>query len=149
VQRLLVLLPAACLLAACGGGGSTTAAQGPVGKTIQISEKEYSLTPNSVNSPQTGTVKFELTNDGQVTHAFEVEGNGIEEKTGNIDPGQSMTLEVDLSKTGSYEIYCPIDGHKDQGMKGTLTVGASAGAGGGTTTPGTTTQQTTTSAPGY
>jgi uncharacterized cupredoxin-like copper-binding protein len=31
-------------------------------------------------------------------------------------------VTVDL-KAGKYEYYCPVDGHKDAGMEGTLTVG--------------------------
>jgi uncharacterized cupredoxin-like copper-binding protein len=31
-------------------------------------------------------------------------------------------VTVDL-KAGKYEFYCPVDGHKQAGMKGTLTVG--------------------------
>jgi hypothetical protein len=52
---------------------------------------------------------------------------------------------VSFTKNGSYELYCPIDGHKAQGMKGTLTVGSAGGTG------GTTTEETTTTSkiPGY
>jgi len=39
---------------------------------------------------------------------------------------------VTFSKTGTYEFYCPVDGHRDQGMEGVLTVGAASG-GAGTT----------------
>jgi uncharacterized cupredoxin-like copper-binding protein len=149
VHRLLALLPAAFLLAACGGGGggsSTAAAKGgAVVKTIQISEKEFSLTPSSAKLSQTGTYEFQVSNAGTITHAFEIEGNGVEEKTGDIAPGASKTLRVTLSAEGSYEMYCPIDGHKGQGMKGTITVGKAAGSGGMTTTGQTTTDQ----APGY
>lgn len=144
MRRAWVLLPV-LVLAGCGGGGSTTSAQGgAVVQTVQISEKEFSLVPNTASLSKTGTYEFQVTNDGQIPHAFEVEGNGVEEKTGHIDPGSSMTLRVTLSKNGSYEMYCPIDGHKDQGMKGTITVGGGA-AGAGTTTGET----TTSSRPGY
>jgi uncharacterized cupredoxin-like copper-binding protein len=145
------LLGASALtVAGCGGGGGGGTEKSSGGgtplKSISISEKEFSLTPSTVSLSKTGTYEFKVTNNGQITHALEVEGNGVEEKTGDIDAGQSATLTVDLSKPGSYEIYCPIDGHKGQGMEGTLTVGgASAGGGGGTTT----TTPKTTSAPGY
>ena len=145
MRRLLILLPATVLLAACGGGGTNESQQGgAVVQTVQISEKEFSLTPGSVTVSKTGTVEFQVTNDGKITHALEIEGNGVEEETEDIEPGQSATLKVDLGKDGSYEIYCPIDGHKDQGMKGTVTVGAMAGGGTTTTSP-----TTTSSGPGY
>ena len=64
----------------------------------------------------------------QITHAFNVEGAGIKEtKTPNIAPGQSATVTVDATKAGSLEFYCPIDGHKAQGMKGELKVGSGGG----------------------
>jgi len=146
MHRLIFLLPAALALAACGGGGgSSTSAGGAVVKTIQISEKEFSLAPSAVNLSKTGTYEFQATNNGTVTHAFVIEGNGIEEKTGDISPGSMMTLRVTLSKSGDYEMYCPIDGHKGQGMKGSVMVGGSSGSGSGTSTGET----TTSSKPGY
>jgi uncharacterized cupredoxin-like copper-binding protein len=35
--------------------------------------------------------------------------------------GGKSTVTADL-KPGTYEFYCPVDGHKAAGMKGTLTV---------------------------
>jgi uncharacterized cupredoxin-like copper-binding protein len=55
-----------------------------------------------------------------VPHAFEVEGNGVEEETDTITESDA-SVTVDL-KPGTYEYYCPVDGHKAAGMKGTLTV---------------------------
>ncbi len=39
-----------------------------------------------------------------------------------VEPGQSVDLRVNL-EAGNYEIYCPVDGHRQQGQEGTLTVG--------------------------
>jgi len=133
MRRLLVLLPLSLLLAACGGSSNTSAGGGPVQQTIQISEKEYSLDPGTLIVSKTGTYEFRVTNNGTVAHALEIEGNGVEEKTGDIQPSAAGTLRVMLAKDGSYELYCPIDGHRSQGMKGTLTVGSGSGAGGTTT----------------
>jgi len=133
MRRLLVLLPLSLLLAACGGSSNTSAGGGPVQQTIQISEKEYSLDPGTLIVSKTGTYEFRVTNNGTVAHALEIEGNGVEEKTGDIQPSAAGTLRVTLAKDGSYELYCPIDGHRSQGMKGTLTVGSGSGAGGTTT----------------
>ena len=138
MYRLLALLPAALLLAACGGGGTSgTAKTGAVAQTIQISEKEFSLSPSTVRLAKAGTYEFKVTNNGAIPHALEIEGNGVEEKTGDIAPGSAMTLRVTLSKTGSYDMYCPVDGHKGKGMSLQVHVGAGApasnngGSGGG------------------
>jgi plastocyanin len=147
VENMTRLAPAALLvlaLAGCGGSGSskgtTTQAAPPAsGKTIQIKETEYKLTPSTVTIPSTGTVVFTATNAGKVDHALEIEGNGVEQKIGTISPGSSATLTVDLSKAGTYDLYCPIDGHRAMGMEAKVTVGGSGGSGGGTGTTGTTT----------
>ena len=137
MRRVLVLLPLSLLLAACGGSSSPSAGDGPVLQTIQISEKEYSLDPGTVTVSKTGTYELRVTNNGTIAHALEVEGNGVEEKTGDIQPGAGATLRVTLAKDGSYEMYCPNDGHRGQGMQGMVTVGS--GSGGTTTNEGGTT----------
>jgi plastocyanin len=136
MRPLLVLLPLSLVLAACGGSSSTSPG-GPVQQTIQISEKEYSLNPGTVTVSKTGAYKFRVTNNGTIAHALEINGNGLEEKTGDIRPGATATLRVTLAKDGSYELYCPIDGHRAQGMRATVTVGT--GSGGTTTNEGGTT----------
>ena len=139
MRLLLFFLPLSLLLAACGGSSSPSAGGGPVLQTIQISEKEYSLSPGTVTVSKTGTYEFKVTNNGTIAHALEVEGNGVEEKIGDVQPGASATLRVTLTKDGSYEMYCPIDGHRSEGMQGTVTVGSGSGSGGTTTKEGGTT----------
>jgi plastocyanin len=140
MRRLLVLLPLSLLLAACGGSSSTSVGGAQVQQTIQLSEKEYSLTPSTVRSAKTGTYELEATNNGTIAHALELDGLGVKAKTGNIQPGATATLRVTLANDGSYELYCPIDGHRAQGMRATVTVGTGSGGtttnGGGTTTSG-------------
>jgi uncharacterized cupredoxin-like copper-binding protein len=142
MRHFAILLPAAVLLAGCGGSSSSSSGSsqgGAVLQTIQISEKEYSLTPGTVHVSKPGTYAFKTTNNGQINHALEIEGNGVEAKTSEISAGSSATLKITLSKAGSYEMYCPVDGHKQQGMKGEVTVGGSSGSGGMSTNEGTTT----------
>jgi uncharacterized cupredoxin-like copper-binding protein len=102
------------------------AASGP--HTIAVGETEYKLTP-STPSVKSGTVTIVARNNGKITHAIEVEGGGAggkDVKTSSIAPGQSATLKVDLKPGKTYEWYCPIDGHKGLGMKGTITVAGAA-----------------------
>jgi uncharacterized cupredoxin-like copper-binding protein len=153
VRGLVILLPVGLLLTACGGssggGNEGSASGGAVVKTIQISEKEYSLNPGTITLPKPGTYAFEVANDGQITHAFTVEqggGGGDEVESGDIGPGSSKTVKFTFSAGKHYEMYCPVDGHKAQGMAGTISVGGAAG-GGTTTSPEG--QTTTSSMPGY
>src|SRR5438093_3874712 len=156
MRRVWILVPAALLLSACGGSsnksGASSSGSGPPLQTISLSEKEFSITPKSIHVSKAGNYTFDVKNDGQITHALEIEGNGIEQKTGDIDAGKSAALTVDLTKTGSYEVYCPIDGHRQNGMEASLTVGGAAAGGmtstedhktstGGTSTGGTTTNK--------
>jgi plastocyanin len=102
------------------GGGSSS----PAGGALSISETEFKLTPSSEQVDKGGPVTIKVKNDGGTAHALKVEGPNGEVQTGTIAPGKSATLKADLSKPGSYEMYCPIDGHKDKGMKGEIKVGS-------------------------
>jgi plastocyanin len=125
---LVVLVP--LTFAACGGDDdetsatsaetTTAAAGGGAGGTVDISETEFQLDPADATVPA-GTVTINVTNDGATTHNLEVEGDGVEEITDDLEPGASGKLALDL-QPGSYEMYCAIDEHKEQGMEGTLTV---------------------------
>ena len=98
---------------ASGGGGGA-------GGTVEISETEFKLDPSDATA-SAGTVTFNVSNDGEIVHNLEVEGNGVEEVSDDFQPGQSGKLTVDL-EPGTYELYCAIDDHAEQGMEGTLTV---------------------------
>jgi len=160
-----VVVVVAAVSGGCGGSGGTdnsasTAAStessassgGGVIKTLSVHETEYKLSPNTISLTKPGTYVFKGVNDGTTAHALGVEGNGVDSDIPAIDPGSSGTLKVTLSKAGTYEIYCPIDGHKALGMKGTITVGGSGTGGGGTSTDDMntgTTEPTTTYSTGY
>jgi plastocyanin len=140
VKAMLLTLPAvalAVLLAGCGGGGGgTTAAGAPAGSAIRVTETEYALAPGKITIPNAGTVVFDAVNAGKMPHALAIEGNGVDQKTATIDAGASAKLTVDLSKAGTYHLYCPIDGHRGLGMEATVVVGSGGSAGTTTKTGG-------------
>ncbi len=97
----------------------TTAAAGA--STIDVGATEFKFSPSTLKA-KSGEVTFDLKNNGAAPHAMVVEGNGLaEQKSQIIMGGQSTTLKVNL-KPGKYEFYCPVDGHRQQGMEGTITV---------------------------
>jgi uncharacterized cupredoxin-like copper-binding protein len=125
--------------AGCGGGddaSDTTGAGGTTGggggQTMDVAASDFMFAPADLTA-EAGELTINLTNDGQSDHAIEIEGNGVEEESDTISPGDSTSFTVTL-EDGTYEIYCPVDGHKDMGMVGTLTVGAGGGGSGGTVT---------------
>jgi plastocyanin len=102
-----------------GAGGAGAGASGS-GETVEISETEYKLDPSEVTT-KAGEVTFAIRNDGSADHNLEIEGDGVEEVSDTIAGGQSTELTVDL-QAGTYEMYCAIDGHKELGMQGGVTV---------------------------
>jgi plastocyanin len=94
-----------------GGGSSIKLAADPSGK---LAFDKKTLTAKA------GNVTIDFTNDSSMPHAVEVEGNGVEKETKVVTKGDA-TLTAKL-KPGKYEFYCPVDGHRQAGMEGTLTV---------------------------
>ena len=110
-------------VAGCGGDDGEEATNGTSSQeTFSISESDFTLTPPTVTIEAPGTYTFEATNDGGVDHSLEIEGNGVEEVTETIAPGESASVTIDL-ESGTYEMYCPIGNHRDLGMSGEVTVG--------------------------
>ena len=85
------------------------------------------LEPEEVTLDKPGTYVFVAVNRGDTAHALEVEGQGIEEETEEVEPGQRAELKVKL-EPGTYEIYCPVGNHADEGMEGEMTVKHGSGS---------------------
>jgi uncharacterized cupredoxin-like copper-binding protein len=142
---LIALLAATALIAAgCGGSdnnssdNSSNSSSGTQGNTSDTTStggggggaaSSLKLTADpggalkfitTTLSAKAGKVTVTMDNASQTPHAVEIEGNGVEKKTNTVTGG-SAKVTVDL-KPGKYEFYCPVDGHKAAGMKGTLTV---------------------------
>jgi uncharacterized cupredoxin-like copper-binding protein len=122
---------ASLVLAACssgGGGGQANGKESPSatkttsGTQVTVTETEYAL-KLSRNTFTAGMYTFTADNAGKVTHALEIEGPGVSEaKTKNLQGGQKAEVTVTLKK-GSYELYCPVPGHKGLGMVQNIKVG--------------------------
>jgi plastocyanin len=143
MKRVPMLL-AVVLLAGCGSDDGNDQAAGDTtggGGSVEITATEFQFDPSTVEVDAAGETTFTLVNDGEFPHALEIEGQGIEEETEEIDGGATTELTVDL-EAGEYELYCPVGNHREQGMEGTLVVGGAAG-GGGTPTDETETEEST------
>jgi uncharacterized cupredoxin-like copper-binding protein len=110
---------------------TSPATPAPGAVAIGVAETEYRLTPANISPKKSGKHTIVARNNGKITHAIEVEGGGAggkDVRSADIAPGQSATITVDLKAGKTYTWYCPIDGHKGLGMKGTITVAGSSGS---------------------
>ena len=113
---------------ALGQGESPGSADAQTAASATNSAKgsvEVKLTEYKIEMPTligTGATTFNVTNTGNETHGFEIEGNGIEKALKpRLKKGENGSLQVDL-KPGTYKVYCPVLGHKWHGMSLDLTV---------------------------
>lgn len=102
-------------------------------QSVSIMLAEFKITPNKVSVSQGQSVQFTVKNAGTEEHNLVVElgGKGIEHKlfNTNLMPGETRTAEYTFPVAGDWEMYCPVDGHKDHGMKGDLEVVSAQSAG--------------------
>ena len=101
--------------ASVSGGGQTLKLSADPGGALKFSA--------SVLSAKSGRVTLRMTNPSSsgVSHGIAVEGHGVDKDGAIVQPGGTSTVTVTL-KPGTYEFYCPFDGHKAAGMEGKLTV---------------------------
>jgi uncharacterized cupredoxin-like copper-binding protein len=92
----------------------------PGGNVVEASLSEYKIEmPASLRA---GAITFRVTNAGTVEHNFVVEGQGIKRTfDNNLQPNETNTLQVNLT-AGTYQVYCPVEGHRSLGMLVNLTV---------------------------
>ena len=96
-----------------GGGGETL--QNPADASGALKFEKDALTAKA------GEVKIEMENPSSLPHAIAVRADGNETEGETVNEGGTSEVSVEL-KAGEYEFYCPVPGHEDGGMKGTLTV---------------------------
>jgi plastocyanin len=100
--------------ATSGGGGNVLKIAADPGGALKFDKTSLSA--------KSGKVTIVMTNTSSVPHGVELEGGGVEKKGAVITGAGSASRVTANLKPGKYEFYCPVDGHKAAGMKGTLTV---------------------------
>src|SRR5215213_5764151 len=123
--------PAATTTSKGASNSASKGASGRVLKTIVIKETEFQLSPSTVTLSKPGTYAFKTENKGSTQHSLEIDGEGVKSKGGEVgkaklepylDSGQSGVLTLTFQKPGTYEMYCPVIGHRLAGMKGSVVV---------------------------
>ena len=119
IKTILAILAAGLLFLVAPA--RTSAGESGVDQTVEVRLTEYKIEMPLRLAP--GRTLFKVTNVGTMFHRFEIEGRGMEKEIEpGVDAGQTKTLKLDL-QTGTYEVYCPVHGHKKAGMSLSLQVG--------------------------
>ncbi len=112
-----------------GSGGASAApssgamkASGSKVKLAADEEGKLYFNPTKL-SAKAGKVTLVMNNPKTTgkMHGIAVEGQGVDKDGKVVGPGSSSTVTVSL-KPGKYTFYCPVPGHRQGGMQGTLTV---------------------------
>ena len=125
-----LLLALALVLAACGGDDDDTAAHDDGGhgdnaavaddaRVIEVTGDGFAFDPNEVEVAAGEPIAIALT-AADIEHDFVIEEldlHVVAAKTGETETGGFMAPEA-----GTYTYYCSVEGHRDAGMEGTLTV---------------------------
>lgn len=104
------------------GGGSSKGAS-----TVELHAQEHGGGHMSFDKPAYSakagkvTIRMSDPSSDSLSHGIEIEGNGVERKGSVVAPGGTSTITVSL-KPGTYDLYCPVPGHRAMGMAATLTV---------------------------
>jgi plastocyanin len=87
---------------------------------VRLTEWRVELSRDTVRA---GTVTFQVSNAGTMTHRLLIRGEGVDKGTRDIAVRESASLSVTL-KPGTYEVYCPLSelSHKTAGMTRNLVV---------------------------
>ena len=108
-------------LAEVGGGpeGTAEAENGELEIPAAESGALYYVFADATAPP--GALTITSPNDSTVDHNIALEGNGVNEEGPVVNNGGVSDIEVDL-EAGEYTFYCSVEGHREGGMEGTLTV---------------------------
>lgn len=100
----------------------TTAAAhvGATSVTLNVQAKEYQFMPLSLEVKKGTRVTIMFKNVGTEKHEFELDA--FDQEVRPVSPGQTGQVTFVADKAGRFEYACHIDGHYQEGMKGTLIV---------------------------
>ncbi len=87
---------------------------------ILVLGAEFEFQPSTISVKKGQLVKITFVNVGQAEHDFVI--NELNIKTKLLKPQESETIEFIADKTGEFSFYCSVEGHKEQGMKGTIII---------------------------
>lgn len=117
------LLAAAVLLALpAATAAGRPAAHGAAAHTLRLAAVPGQFAFSRTRLTTTaGTVTLRMSNPASFSHGIAISGRGVRRSGPIVGQGGTSRLTARLAR-GTYTFFCPVSGHRAQGMRGTLTV---------------------------
>jgi len=113
---------------ASGGmqSGQTSTPAAGQGEVLNLSADpggQLRFTKTKLTAAKPGRVTLVMFNPSSagMEHGIAIDGNGVDRDGPIVAAGKTSRVTADLKK-GTYTYYCPVPGHRQAGMTGTLTV---------------------------
>jgi uncharacterized cupredoxin-like copper-binding protein len=136
MKNFFGLMVVMLLLAACNSTSSGEIVE------FNIEMREYSFSPDTITVNANQKVRLNILNKGNIEHDWAIidiplastpkiadTSSMMHSHEGKVPaihfsaiPGTKNTAEFTPTTPGTYEVYCSLTGHKDQGMVGKLIV---------------------------
>ena len=88
-------------------------------KEIKVQGGDFWLEPTSISVNKGDRVKITFENVGSITHNLDIDGYG---RTEIISAGSIDTIEFVADKTGTFDMWCAVEGHRAAGMEGSFVI---------------------------
>jgi uncharacterized cupredoxin-like copper-binding protein len=114
--------------AAAAAKPATAAAAKPAGAGTEVKfvGTDLKFTPNKATGKVGQVYTIVLDNKGLIEHDIAFPGlkgtSSAPDAKVLVKPGETGKMDVTFSEAGTYEFVCTIPGHKEAGMKGTMTI---------------------------
>ncbi len=89
-------------------------------KNFTVTGTDFQFSPSTLQVKQGDTVQVTFVNSGAAPHAFKIDA--FNAATPTVQPGGRQTVRFTASTKGTFQFYCPVDGHRQMGMQGNLVV---------------------------
>jgi hypothetical protein len=118
VSTLVLVMGIAMIVVLTGGEDAPTPTTAPfVGSTLNVVLGDFVIT-GDLTAPA-GNVRLQAINQGGVVHNVGVRRGPI---SGDMQPGKGFKVDLGSLAPGTYQLYCDIVGHVEQGMVADLVI---------------------------
>jgi hypothetical protein len=115
---LVLAIAFALIVVVSRGNGAPPTTTAPfVGSTVDVVLGDYFIT-GTLTAPA-GNIRLQAVNDGGLIHNVGVRRGPI---SGDMRPGGAFTVDVGTLRPGTYQLYCDIPGHTENGMVANLVI---------------------------